>query len=166
MKNLQTNDHQQRTILVIHNDAAVLVLLQGILAEHYRVLVAADADSAVRLAMLEDVPMDLTLIGRDTRGVRNTRELQRRLTSVRPNLRVMSMVGSVDEHCIKIKTVGIPKAHRAENLLEQVRWAMSVRRLSQTITSNVPADASYQERRHESRLSGATLIARAGTATQ
>jgi CheY-like chemotaxis protein len=161
MTDSKTNERQRQTILVIHNDAAVLVLVRGLLAEHYRVLLAADADSAVQLAMLEGVPMDLALIGRETPGVRNTRELQRRLTSVRPDLRIMSMVGSVGDRCIKIKTVGISRAHRADGFLAQVHRALGAPRVGRSFTSNSsPCDRQRQ------RIGGPFLVARAGSAME
>jgi hypothetical protein len=147
MKDSVTNREQQQTVLVIHHDAAVLVLVRGILAEHYRVLFAVDAESAVRLAMLEDVSIDLALIGRNTPGVRNSRELQRRLTAIRPELSVLSMVGCVEDQVIKIRTVGIPKAHMGADFLGQVRWALGLGRLHRTVASNlVRADRPHQER--------------------
>jgi hypothetical protein len=147
MKDSGTNSQQQQTVLVIHHDAAVLVLVRGILAENYRVLFAADAESAVRLAMLEDVSIDLALIGRNTPGVRNSRELQRRLTAIRPDLGFLSMVGFVDDQVIKIRMVGIPKAHMGADFLGQVRWALGLRRLRRTVASNpVHADQPHQER--------------------
>ena len=157
LKNSRTN-RQQETVLVIHSDAAVLVLVRGILAEHYRVLLAPDAESAVRLAMLEGVSIDLALMGRDTAGVRNSRELQRRLTAIRPDLSILSMVGSVEDQVIKIRMVGMPKARRADEFLDQIRWALAVRALKHAFTSNgVPADLPLQER-----VKGAPLVARAG----
>jgi hypothetical protein len=164
MKDSRTNYRQRDTVLVIHNDAAVLVLVRGILAEHYRVLLAADAESAVRLAMLEGVSIDLALIGRNTPGVRNSRELQRRLTAIRPDLGILSMVGSVEDQVIKIRMVGIPKAHIADDFLAQVRWALGVRSLRRTLASNrVRADLPAQERTKIGRM---PLVARAGATMQ
>lgn len=160
MKDSRTNHRQQETILVIHNDAAVLVLVRGILAGRYRVLLAADAESAVRLAMFEGVSIDLALIGRDTPGVRNSKELQRRLTSTRPDLGILSMVGSVEDEVIKIRMVGIPKAHRAEDFLDQVRWALGLRRFNHTFASNrVRTDLPHQER---VKIAAVPLVSRAG----
>jgi hypothetical protein len=145
--NSKSNHRINQTVLVIHRDAAVLVLVKGILAEHYRVLLAADAESAVRLAMLEGVSIDMALIGRNTLGVRNSRELQRRLAAVRPDLAILSMIGSVEDQMIKLKMVGVPKGHLADDFLVLVRWALSVRNLRHTPASNhLPTDQPCQER--------------------
>jgi response regulator RpfG family c-di-GMP phosphodiesterase len=118
MQNGEMTTAPQRTVLVIHHDAAVLVFLRGILAQHNRVLLATDAESAVRLAML-DVPIDLALVGRNTPGTRNTRELHRRLTSIRPELKVLAMVGCTDDAVIKVRLVGT-RAHAPDGFLGQV----------------------------------------------
>jgi DNA-binding response OmpR family regulator len=147
MKDFGTKSHQQETVLIIHNDAAVLVLARGILAQHYNVLLATDAESAVRVAMLEGVSIDLALIGRNTPGVHNTRELQRRLTATRPNIGILSMVGSVEDEVIKIRTVGVPKAHQAEDFVSQVRWALGARKSHRTFASSCDcADLGHRER--------------------
>ena len=159
MKDLGTKSHQQETVLIIHSDAAVLVLARGILAQHYNVLLATDAESAVRLAMLEGVSIDLALIGRNTHGVHNTRELQRRLTATRQNLRILSMVGFVEDEVIKIRTVGVPKAHQGEDFLTQVRWALGARKLHRAVASSCDCgDLSHRER---TKCDGPLLVARA-----
>src|SRR6476646_8138861 len=97
MKDSKRNRHQQKTVLIIHHDVSVLVLLKGILAKKYRVLLAADAGTAERLALLEAVPIDLVLMGRNTRGTRKSRDSQRRLVAVRPDLAFMAMIGSAED---------------------------------------------------------------------
>lgn len=161
MKDSQPNRHQQKTVLVIHYDAAVLVLMRGILAEHYRVLLAADTESAVRLAMLEDVPIDLALIARDTPATNNSRELQRRLTAIRPDLGILCVVAAIDGEVIRIRTVGISKAHLADDLLTQVRRALARRRPGNA-SAFVPADVPARTRK----IARATLRASAGAALQ
>lgn len=158
MKDSGTN--RQQTVLVIHHDAAVLVLIRGILAENYRVLLAADAESAVRLTMLEGVSIDLALIGRNTPGVRNSRELQRRLNAIRPDLAVLSMVGSVEDQVIRIRTVGIPKSQMGADFLGQVRWTLGLRRLSGTSASI--AVRPDQPRPDRLKVRGPRLVAHAG----
>src|ERR1051326_9066707 len=103
VKHSHINIKRREAVLVIHHDTAVLVLLRGILAEQYRVLLAKDAEGAMRLARLGDVPIDLVLSGHHTPGTRNARELQSHLMSLRPDLAVLSFVGSVEEQVIKIR---------------------------------------------------------------
>lgn len=164
MNDSRTNYLPQETVLVIHHDAAVLVLARGILSPHYRVLLATDAESAVRLAMLECVPIDLALIGRDTPGVRNSRELQQRLSSIRPDLAFLSMVGSAHGPVIRLRMLRIPRAHLQDDFLPQVRWALN-RRASRDkyaptrVRTGIPA----QERVDVPAL---PLVARAGATLQ
>ena len=145
MKDSERNSQQQGTILVIHHDVSVLVLVRGILADHYRVLLAADAESAVRLAMLAEVAIDLALIGRDTPGVRNSRELQRRLLAIRPNLGTLSMMGRIEDGVIKMRTLGVPKARTGDDLAAQVQFAIGRRRISRTSTrADLPGQAAVK----------------------
>jgi DNA-binding NtrC family response regulator len=164
MKDSRTNHNDQQTVLVIHNDAAVLTLVRGILADDYRVLLASDAGSALRLAMLEDVPIDLALIGRDTPGVRNSKELRRQLTAIRPDLGILSMVGFVDAQVIRIRMLRVPKTHMADDFLVLVSRTLSVRSLRRTVTLNrIPTDLPREERAKADRPS---LTARAGSTMQ
>ena len=140
MENVKRNRQQQATILAIHDDVAVLVLVNSILAKHYRVLLAADAQTAVGLAMFEGLRIDLALIGRKTPGVCNSRELEYRLISARPSLGILSMTGSVEDEVIKVRVLGIPKARMKDDFATQVQWALGLRKVNGTLPSNVNRD--------------------------
>ena len=108
-------------------------MLKGILGNKYRVLLAADAAGAERLASLQAVPIDLVLMGRNTRGARESRDLQRRLVEVRPDLAFMSIIGSAEDRVIKIKMVGMPEAPKADDFFGQIRWALAYRAVNSAL---------------------------------
>jgi hypothetical protein len=159
MKDSKRNGHQQKTILAIHHDASVLVLLKGILANKYRVLLAADAGTAERLALLEAVPIDLVLMGRNTRGARKSRDLQRRLVAIRPDLAFMSMIGSAEDPVIKIRIVGMPQARRSDDFIDQIRWTLAYRAVNRATAST---DVHLHSRQKPSKNAGVPQVALAG----
>jgi CheY-like chemotaxis protein len=161
MRDIQENGEHQQTVLIIHHDPAVLLLVKHILSDEYRVLLATSAESAVRLAMLEDVPMDLALLGRNTPGVRNSWELQRRLLALRPELSILPVIGLVKDGVIRLRMPGISTAHSGD-LLDEVRWELNVRSLNRTAAVNFIADASDQP----AAGTDAPLMVRAGGTVQ
>jgi len=85
--------HRPATILVVDDDEAVREVARDLLVEHgYSVLEAADGPEAVRLCEVSQEPIDLLLtdvVMPSMTGI----ELGRRVTSLRPDAKVLHMSG-------------------------------------------------------------------------
>jgi len=117
------------TILVVDDDAAVLVLIQNILrAADYRVLLAAERADAVRLARQKYIHIDLVLLDVRIPGVSGT-ELADEILSSRPDTQVLWMSGFVDDEFIRVKMLDgyagyLSKPLRRDGLLLAVQQAI------------------------------------------
>jgi two-component system, cell cycle sensor histidine kinase and response regulator CckA len=76
-----------KTILVVDDEASILVLVGEMLKE-YRILTALNAEEAVRIAMSHDGPIHLLLTDVVMPGA-SGRELARQLRSQRPEMKVL-----------------------------------------------------------------------------
>ena len=112
----------KKAVLVVNSNIAVLVLMRGILQNDYRVLLAADAESAVRLLMAEDVRVDLAVIDRN---VRRSRGLQRRIKAIFPQLQILSMAGFVQDGVIRLQALGPSNEHLSGGLVQEIRAALA-----------------------------------------
>jgi DNA-binding NtrC family response regulator len=93
------------TILIVHDDPAVLVLMQTILkAADYRVLLAAERADAVRMARQKHIHIDIVLLDVHVPGLSGT-GLADEILSIRPSIRVLWMSGFVHEEFIRVKMV-------------------------------------------------------------
>src|SRR5689334_18680738 len=111
----------RKNVLVVNRDADTLGLLQGILSQQYRVLLAADATSAFRLLELGDLQVDLVVVDRDCP---EADRLIARMQSVRTGLRVVESNTLIEDGVIRIRAAGKP-AHRSPlDLLSQIRAAL------------------------------------------
>ena len=75
-----SNRKSEKTILAVSGDVDVLVLMRGMLENHCRVLVAADAESALRLVTVHGIQVDLAVIDSNIAGSR--RGLLRRISGI------------------------------------------------------------------------------------
>ena len=114
---------QQKTILVVNNDLAVLVLMRGILQNEYRVLLAADADSAVRLFEI-GVSVDLAVIDRNLTGSQPA-GLEQRMKEISPKLRILWMAGFVEKGLIRLKASDASRQRISESLIQRIASALT-----------------------------------------
>ncbi len=114
------------TILLVEDDEAVRVLLARILMEGgYTVLVADSPDAAQRLAADYDGTIDMLLSDVVMPGMGGP-ELARRLTEIRPNVKVVFISGYTDEAIVHHGVLDpgaafIEKPITPRKLLEKVR---------------------------------------------
>ena len=121
---MQTTDRKQatgKTILVINGEIATLLLLKGILSRYYRVLLASDAASAVRLLELDGLAIDLTILDRN---ISHQRWLRAQVKSRRPDMRTLTTEGSCENEMIRLKVAGTSKSRSSVDFMHQVRAAL------------------------------------------
>ncbi len=119
--------HEGRTVLIVEDEPAVRSLASGVLRRQgFRVLEAADADSAMR-AMATDTAIDLLLTDIVMPGTRGD-ALAGQLRERRPTLKVVFMSGYVEEQVRShAKENGIPfvqKPFAPTTLVQVVREAL------------------------------------------
>jgi hypothetical protein len=112
----------KKAVLVVNSNIAVLVLMRGILQNDYRVLSAADAESAVRFLMAGRVRVDLAVIDRN---VRSSRGLQRRIKAIFPELQILSMAGFVQDGVIRLQALAASNEHLSGTLVQEIRAALA-----------------------------------------
>ena len=95
-----SNRKSEKTILAVSGDVDVLVLMRGMLENHCRVLVAADAESALRLVTVHGIQVDLAVIDSNIAGSR--RGLLRRISGILPTLRTLPMASLVEDGVIRL----------------------------------------------------------------
>jgi len=122
---------KRRTVLIVDDDPAVLILIQTILNRaDYRVLIAAERADAIRVAQQKHIHIDLVLLDVRIPGVQGT-ELADQILAVRPNIPLIWMSGFVDEEFIRIKLLDadggfLPKPFGHADLLAAVEQAIVV----------------------------------------
>jgi DNA-binding NtrC family response regulator len=120
----------RETILIVDDDAAVLVLIQNILtAAGYRVMPATEPADAVRMAQQKHIHIDVALLDVRIPGVSGT-ELADEILSIRPDVRVLWMSGFVDQEFIRVKLLDgyagfLSKPLRRDGLLSAVNDAIN-----------------------------------------
>lgn len=121
------------TILIVDDDPAVLVLIQGMLmAADYRVLIAAERADAIHLAGQKHIHIDVALLDVRIPGVSGT-ALADEIVSLRSNIRVLWMSGFVDEEFIRVKLLNeyagfLSKPLHRDGLLLAVQQAVDAAR--------------------------------------
>lgn len=120
---LHTSRSALKTVLIVNSDAAVLLLMRGILQNDYRVLLAADDESAVRLLTLDGVRIDLAVV--ESNGGQSRRVgLKRRMTEILPQLQIVSMAGLVQDGVIRLQALGASKKPTSDSLVQKIRAAL------------------------------------------
>ena len=118
-----------RTVLMVEDEAPVRAVVHTMLHRlGFDVLVAADAEEALRLANAHDGPIDLLLTDVIMPGL-NGRQLAEQLLKRRPGLRVLYMSGYTDDHLVQhlVQTADaayVQKPFDSETLVRKVRQAM------------------------------------------
>lgn len=121
------------TILIVDDDPAVLVLIQGILmAADYRVLIAAERADAIHLAGQKHIHIDVALLDVRIPGVSGT-ALADEILSIRSNIPVLWMSGFVNEEFIRVKLLDeyagfLSKPLHRDGLLLAVQQAVDAAR--------------------------------------
>src|SRR6478672_11473090 len=113
------NRKSGKTILAVSGDVDVLVLMKGMLENDYRVLVAADADRALRLVTIAGIHVDLAVVDRNIVGGR--RDLLRRMANIFPTLRTVPMASLVQDGVIRLQAFGALNKRRSGGLLQGIR---------------------------------------------
>jgi len=114
------------TVLVVEDDETVRKLVERMLQEHgYGVLGARRGEEALQLCVQHEGGIDLLLTDMVMPGM-NGRELSERLTTLRPELKVLYMSGYADRainrrDLITPETPFLQKPFSPEELLRQVR---------------------------------------------
>ena len=126
---IPTND--KKTILVIDDHPSVLIVLKAMLEGGLcNVLLANDAESALRLAQTNDLAIDLILTD-ITMPDSSGRELADRIFAMRPGVKVLFMSAFVDSEVVRIKLlerVGglLPEPFTKDGLVECIREKLAV----------------------------------------
>ena len=121
---IPTND--KKTILVIDDHPSVLIVLKAMLEGGLcNVLLANDAESALRLAQKSDLAIDLILTD-ITMPDSSGRDLADRILAVRPGVKVLFMSAFVDSEVVRIKLLervaGLPpEPFTKDGLVECIR---------------------------------------------
>jgi len=115
-----------KTILVVDDDLSVLTVVKCMLeSSDYNVLLANNADVAVRMAERDDLSIDLLLtdvVMPDLNGP----DLAQRIQAIRPEIKVLFMSGCTDSDVVRVKVLGhemgfLPKPFTSDSLLETVQ---------------------------------------------
>src|SRR6266853_3428280 len=117
---------EPKTILVVDDDLSVLSVIKCMLeCGDYNVLMAHNAESALRMADREDLTIDLMLIDvvmPDLTGP----DLAERILAIRPHLEVLFMSGCTESEVVRVKILDralgfLPKPFTSDGLLERVQ---------------------------------------------
>ena len=115
-----------KTILVVDDDLSVLTVVKCMLeSSDYNVLLANNADVAVRMAERNDLSIDLLLtdvVMPDLNGP----DLAQRIQTIRPAIKVLFMSGCTDSDVVRVKVLEhelgfLPKPFTSDSLLETVQ---------------------------------------------
>jgi DNA-binding NtrC family response regulator len=117
------NRAAQKTVLIVNSELAVLLLLRGMLQNNYRVLLAPDADSALRLLTLDGVRIDLAVVDCSV-GNGKTAGLKRRMTEILPQLQIVSMAGSAQNGVIRLQALGASNKPTSDSLVQKIEAAL------------------------------------------
>ncbi len=114
-----------KTILVVDDDISVLTVIKCMLeSSDYNVLLANNAEVAMRMAEREDLSIDLLLtdvIMPETNGP----DLAKSILAIRPALKVLFMSGYADSDVVRVKVLEhalgfLPKPFTSDSLLDTV----------------------------------------------
>jgi DNA-binding NtrC family response regulator len=113
-----------KTILIVNSQVEILVLMNGILQNDYRVLVAADAESALRLLTIGEPAIELVVLDSNVSSS-PPGELRLQMTEVLPRLRILSMAGWVDNGVIRLQALDKSGERLSESLIQKIHTAVT-----------------------------------------
>lgn len=122
--------NESKNILVIDEHPSVLIVLKAMLESSIcNVLLANDAESALRLAQTSDLAIDLVLTD-ITMPDSSGRDLADRILAVRPGVKVLFMSAFVDSEVVRIKLLervaGFPpEPFTKDGLVECIRETLA-----------------------------------------
>jgi response regulator RpfG family c-di-GMP phosphodiesterase len=119
-----SNNGIKKTVLIVNSDVDVLVMMNGILQNDYRVLVATDAETAVRLLTLPEVTADLAVMDRNVPSSA-TGELQSQIAEISPRLRTISTASWVEDGMIRLQTLSASGERLTESLIQNIHSAIA-----------------------------------------
>src|SRR5438034_9502326 len=123
---MANSEPDPKTILVVDDDLSVLSVIKCMLeCGDYNVLMAHNAESALRMAERDDLAIDLMLIDvvmPDLTGP----DLAERILAIRPHLKVLFMSGCTESEVVRVKILDralgfLPKPFTSDGLLERVQ---------------------------------------------
>jgi two-component system, cell cycle sensor histidine kinase and response regulator CckA len=138
---MANSEPDPKTILVVDDDLSVLSVIKCMLeCGDYNVMMAHNAESALRMADREDLTIDLMLIDvvmPDLTGP----DLAERILAIRPHLKVLFMSGCTESEVVRVKILDralgfLPKPFTSDSLLERVQKVLSPPTRSATAGAN------------------------------
>ena len=130
-KSFESLESGRKTVLVVDDDPSILLVIQAMLENpDLRVLLANNAESALRLGEQSQLTIDLLLadvVMPDVSGP----DLALRMLSMRPNLRVLFMSAFAEADIVRVKVLDkalgfVAKPFSSDSLLANVREALGV----------------------------------------
>src|SRR5215472_2149589 len=124
----------KKTVLVVNSNVNILLLMRGILQNSYRVLLAADAESASRLLRIRGLKIDMAVVDRKIPGL-PADELGRLMLEKRPRLSVKFMDGFIENGVVRLRTHGEAGRRVSNSLVQAISGEFAHARPSRKATS-------------------------------
>src|SRR5262249_11067787 len=103
-----------------------LVLMRGMLQYDYRVLLAVDAESALRLLEIDGLRVDLAIVDHNIQGPRSE-QLHRSMEGMVPNLPVLTTASLIEDGVIKLRALDQSNMPSSCSLLDKIFIALNNR---------------------------------------
>jgi DNA-binding NtrC family response regulator len=132
-----------KTILVVDDDISVLTVIKCMLeSSDYNVLLANNADVALRMAQRHDLSIDLMLTDVMMPDVSGP-DLAKQMQVIRPQMKVLFMSGYADSEVVRVKVLDhalgfLPKPFTSDSLLETVKRAIIAPRSLSAVVGRRP----------------------------
>jgi DNA-binding NtrC family response regulator len=114
----------KKTVLVVNSNVNILLLMRGILQNSYRVLLAADAESASRLLRIRGLKIDMAVVDRKIPGL-PADELGRCMREKRPRLSVKLMDGFIENGVVRLRAQGESGRPSSDSLVQAISGAFA-----------------------------------------
>lgn len=145
-----SNSRSHETILLVNSNVDVLVLMRKMLEDNYRILLAADAESALRLLTLDSVRIDLVVIDPNVGGSDGV-GLRRQMRSILPTLAILPMASLVQDGVIRLRAPGSSSKKTSASLLQRIPIALAKAAVGRRVMSagcdnlSMPVEAFHEE---------------------